>query len=162
MLLTLQFISPFHVNNLRSTDFLRVGPMTGIHSICTTLVLPTQNWPWGQNETRQIRLTNNLTSQFLLCGYFPVPVRSLELVPAWERAGGERLLLLIGPSWVLGSLSSLGLDRAVIMVVCEETDLDSKSSEVRRRIIWRSISQNTTLASESENLEGTRGGAGTT
>lgn len=47
------------------------------------------------------------------------------------------------------------------MVVCEETDLDSKSSEVRRIIIWRGIFQNTTLASESENLEGTRGQTGT-
>lgn len=43
------------------------------------------------------------------------------------------------------------------MVVCEVTDLDSKSSEVRKRIIWKGISQNTTLASESENPEGTRG-----
>lgn len=47
------------------------------------------------------------------------------------------------------------------MVVCEVTDLDSKSSEVRRRIIWRGISQNATLTSQSENLEGTRGQAGT-
>lgn len=64
-------------------------------------------------------------------------------------------------SWVLGSWPSLWLDRAVIMVVCEVTDLDSKSSEVRRRIIWRGISQNATLTSQSENLEGTRGQAGT-
>lgn len=46
------------------------------------------------------------------------------------------------------------------MVVCEVSDLDSKSSEVRK-IIWRGISQNTILATESENLEGTRGQAGT-
>lgn len=52
-------------------------------------------------------------------------------------------------------------DRVVIMVVCEVTDLHSKNSEVKRRIIWRGISQNTTLVSESENLEGTRGQAGT-
>ena len=35
----------------------------------------------------------------------------------------------------------------VIMVVCEVTDLDSKSRR-SKRIIWRGISQNTTLASE--------------
>lgn len=46
-------------------------------------------------------------------------------------------------------------------MVCEATDLDSRSSEVKRRIIWRGISQNTTLASESANLEGPRGQAGT-
>lgn len=79
----------FILTTFTCTDFLRVGPMKGIHSICTTLVLPTQNWPGGKNETRQIRVTNNLTSQFLLCGYFPVPVRSLELVCAWERAWGR-------------------------------------------------------------------------
>lgn len=45
------------------------------------------------------------------------------------------------------------------MVVCEVTDLDSKRSEVRR-IIWRGISQNTTLASESENLKSIKGQAG--
>ena len=47
------------------------------------------------------------------------------------------------------------------MVVCEVTDLDSKSSEFRKRITWKGISQNTALASESENLEGRRGQAGT-
>lgn len=47
------------------------------------------------------------------------------------------------------------------MVLCEVTDLDSKSSEVRKRIIWKGISQNTILASELENLEGRRGQAGT-
>lgn len=46
------------------------------------------------------------------------------------------------------------------MVVCEETDHDSRSSEVRG-IIWRGISQNTTLVSESEAPEGPRGQAGT-
>lgn len=49
-----------------------------------------------------------------------------------------------------GKLTKLWLDRAVITVVCEVTGLDSKSSEVRKRIIWKGISQNTILASESE------------
>lgn len=47
------------------------------------------------------------------------------------------------------------------MVVCEVTGLERESSEVGGRIIWRDISQNTTLTSESEDLESKGGQAGT-
>lgn len=45
------------------------------------------------------------------------------------------------------------------MVVCEVSDFDSKSLEVRK-IIWRGIFQNIILVIELENLEGIRGQVG--